>query len=68
VGGGSKGNEAEFQALGVLFHERGARTTEYLRIWQACWAPDKVSFDGKLRRGGLCAGIPEAHFAQRYGR
>jgi alkanesulfonate monooxygenase SsuD/methylene tetrahydromethanopterin reductase-like flavin-dependent oxidoreductase (luciferase family) len=25
-------NEAEFKALGVPFHERGARTTEYLQI------------------------------------
>jgi probable F420-dependent oxidoreductase len=41
-------NEAEFNALGVPFRERGARTTEYLRIWQACWAPGLVSFDGKF--------------------
>lgn len=41
-------NEAEFKALGVPFHERGARTTEYLRIWQACWAPGEVSFRGKF--------------------
>ena len=41
-------NEAEFKALGVPFHERGARTTEYLRIWQACWAPGEVSFDGRF--------------------
>ena len=41
-------NEAEFNALGVPFHERGARTTEYLRIWQACWAPGMVSFAGKF--------------------
>jgi probable F420-dependent oxidoreductase len=41
-------NEAEFNALGVSFHERGARTTEYLRIWQACWAPGLVSFAGKF--------------------
>jgi probable F420-dependent oxidoreductase len=41
-------NEAEFAALGVPFHERGARTTEYLRIWQACWAPGPVSFAGKF--------------------
>jgi probable F420-dependent oxidoreductase len=41
-------NEAEFNALGVPFRERGARTTEYLRIWQACWAPGKVSFSGKF--------------------
>ena len=41
-------NEAEFNALGVPFRERGARTTEYLRIWQACWAPGLVSFGGKF--------------------
>jgi probable F420-dependent oxidoreductase len=41
-------NEAEFNALGVPFRERGARTTEYLRIWQACWAPGLVSFDGNF--------------------
>jgi probable F420-dependent oxidoreductase len=41
-------NEAEFKALGVPFQERGARTTEYLRIWLACWAPGKVSFDGRF--------------------
>jgi probable F420-dependent oxidoreductase len=41
-------HEAEFAALGVPFHERGARTTEYLRIWQACWAPDPVTFQGRF--------------------
>jgi probable F420-dependent oxidoreductase len=41
-------NEAEFAALGVPFHERGARTNEYLRLWQACWTPGKVSFAGRF--------------------
>ena len=41
-------NEAEFVALGVPFRERGARTNEYLRLWQACWAPGKASFAGKF--------------------
>jgi alkanesulfonate monooxygenase SsuD/methylene tetrahydromethanopterin reductase-like flavin-dependent oxidoreductase (luciferase family) len=41
-------NEAEFAALGVPFHDRGPRTNEYLRVWQACWAPGKVSFAGKF--------------------
>jgi len=40
-------NESEFAALGMPFHERGARTNEYLRLWQACWAPGKVSFAGR---------------------
>jgi probable F420-dependent oxidoreductase len=48
AGVGAGWNEAEFNALGVPFHERGARTTEYLRIWQACWAPGTVSFGGKF--------------------
>ena len=39
AGVGAGWNEAEFDALGVPFHQRGARTTEYLRLWQACWAP-----------------------------
>lgn len=41
-------NEAEFAALGVPFKERGARTTEYLRIWRACWAPGAVTFQGRF--------------------
>jgi probable F420-dependent oxidoreductase len=48
TGAGVGWNEAEFNALGVPFHERGARTSEYLRIWQACWAPGEVSFAGKF--------------------
>jgi probable F420-dependent oxidoreductase len=48
VGVGVGWNEAEFAALGVSFHERGARTNEYLRLWLACWAPGTVSFSGKF--------------------
>jgi probable F420-dependent oxidoreductase len=48
VGVGVGWNEAESNALGVPFHERGARTNEYLRLWQACWAPGLVSFNGKF--------------------
>ena len=48
VGVGAGWNEPEFAALGVPFNERGARTNEYLRLWQACWAPGKVSFAGKF--------------------
>lgn len=48
AGVGAGWNEAEFNALGVPFRERGARTTEYLRVWQACWAPGKVSFTGRF--------------------
>lgn len=48
AGVGAGWNEAEFNALGVPYRERGARTTEYLRLWQACWAPGLVSFAGKF--------------------
>jgi probable F420-dependent oxidoreductase len=48
IGVGVGWNEAEYAALGVPFRERGARTNEYLRLWQACWAPGKVSFEGKF--------------------
>jgi probable F420-dependent oxidoreductase len=48
VGIGVGWSEAEYSALGVPFHERGARTNEYLHIWKACWGPDDVSFAGKF--------------------
>ena len=47
AGVGAGGNELEYNALKVPFHERGSRTNEYLRIWQACWAPGKTTFKGK---------------------
>ena len=48
AGVGTGWNEAEFDALGVPFHQRGARTTEYLRLWQACWAPGETTFHGRF--------------------
>ena len=48
AGVGTGWNEPEFAALGVPFHERGARTDEYLRIFQACWGADPVTFKGKF--------------------
>ncbi|MGH7046234.1 MAG: LLM class F420-dependent oxidoreductase [Stellaceae bacterium] len=48
AGVGAGWNEAEFEALGVPFRERGARTSEALRVWRACWAPDPVSFTGRF--------------------
>ncbi len=43
---GAGWTEVEFDALGVPYGDRGARTNEYLDIWKACWAPDPVSFSG----------------------
>src|SRR5579862_9292286 len=48
AGVGAGWNEREFAALGVPFHERGARTNEYLRLWQACWTAGTVSFAGRF--------------------
>ena len=48
AGVGTGWNEAEFDALGVPFHQRGARTTEYLRLWKACWAPGETTFHGRF--------------------
>ncbi len=48
AGIGAGWSEAEYQALGVPFHERGARTNEYLRLWKACWEPGPASFHGRF--------------------
>src|ERR1700749_1245158 len=48
AGVGAGWNEAEFAALGGLFHERGARTNEKLRLWHTCWAGGKFSFAGNF--------------------
>ena len=48
AGVGSGWNEVEYNALGVPFRQRGARTTEYLRIWQACWEPGPTTFHGRF--------------------
>jgi len=38
----------EFAALGVPFHERGARTDEYILAMRELWAAEKPTFDGKF--------------------
>ncbi len=48
VGAGAGWSESEFAALGQPYHERGPRTSEYLRIFQACWSPGKTTFHGKF--------------------
>lgn len=48
AGIGAGWSEPEYNALGVPYHERGARTNEYLRIWKACWEPGATSFHGRF--------------------
>ena len=37
----------EFEMLGVPFHERGARTDEYLDVLRALWTEERVTFRGR---------------------
>ena len=39
--------EAEFDALGVPFSGRGARTDEYVRAWKALWTEAEAEFHGR---------------------
>ena len=48
AGIGAGWSEAEYDALGVPFRERGARTNEYLRLWKSCWEPGPTSFHGRF--------------------
>jgi probable F420-dependent oxidoreductase len=41
-------SEAEFDALGQSFHDRGRRTDEILEILQACWTTDPTSHHGRF--------------------
>ena len=47
AGVGSGWNQAEYDALGEPFRQRGSRTNEYLKLWQACWAPGITTFQGR---------------------
>ena len=47
VGIGVGWAEAEYEALGVPFHERGARADEYLAAMRAIWSEEKPAFHGR---------------------
>jgi len=47
LGAGVGWLEAEFNALGVPFHERGRRMDEGIAMMKAVWTDDPVSFDAK---------------------
>ena len=48
LGIGSGYLHQEFKALGVPFHERGARTDEYVEIMQTLWTKDVADYDGSF--------------------
>jgi probable F420-dependent oxidoreductase len=42
--------EAEFDALGIPFAERGRRTDEYIRVLRELWSSESPEFDGEFTR------------------
>jgi probable F420-dependent oxidoreductase len=48
VGMGVGWSEAEFNALGQSFRDRGRRTDEIIPLLRACWNTDPSSFHGKF--------------------
>jgi len=40
-------HEAEYEALGVPFAQRGERLDEHLAAWHAAWGPSPASFHGR---------------------
>jgi probable F420-dependent oxidoreductase len=47
VGIGVGWAEEEFEALGIPFHERGARADEYLAAMRAIWSEEKPAYHGR---------------------
>jgi probable F420-dependent oxidoreductase len=47
VGVGVGWSEEEYQALGVPYHDRGARADEYLAAMRAIWSEEKPAYHGK---------------------
>ena len=48
LGVGAGWMQEEFEALGVPFEQRGARASEYIRLYKALWTEDNPSFHGKF--------------------
>src|SRR5215218_1537785 len=52
--------EAEFDALGIPFGERGARTDEAMRVLRNLWETEESSFAGQWTRYASMASVPKA--------
>ena len=48
LGVGAGWMQEEFEMLGVPFERRGARESEYIRLYKALWTEDNPSFRGKF--------------------
>ncbi len=73
--------EEEFDAIGVPFSERGARTDEHIAVMRALWEDHEASFDGRFTSFSKVKSYPKptskipiiigghsAHAARRAGR
>jgi probable F420-dependent oxidoreductase len=49
----------EFDALGVPFEERGARTRAYLKVMQRLWSDPVSQYDGKFYKLASCRQYPK---------
>jgi len=51
----------EFDALGISFDEKGARSEEYLAAMKAVWTQDKPTFRGRFVSFGDIQSLPRPH-------
>jgi probable F420-dependent oxidoreductase len=49
----------EFEALGVSFERRGARTDEYVQVVRSLWESDVARFEGEFYRLPQCVQLPK---------
>jgi probable F420-dependent oxidoreductase len=59
LGIGSGWLKEEFDALGLDFHARGARTDEAIQAMRACWSDGAASFHGKQFNFGPLMSFPK---------
>jgi probable F420-dependent oxidoreductase len=59
LGIGSGWLKEEFDALGLDFHARGARTDEAIQALRACWSDERSSFQGKHFKFGPVLSYPK---------
>jgi probable F420-dependent oxidoreductase len=57
LGAGTGWWREEFEALGVPFHDRAARTVEYLTLMKRIWTSPRVSFEGRFARIAEAGGV-----------
>ncbi|MEY3362285.1 MAG: hypothetical protein RL531_2004, partial [Actinomycetota bacterium] len=49
----------EFDAIGVPFRERGARTDDHIEAMRALWTQDRASYSGRFTRFNDCIQRPQ---------